>query len=239
MIKKILSYCLSIITIFIIWILIAYKINAPLILPYPDEVFTSLINLVLTKKFWVAFAATFGRVILSFIMSILIGLIIGFLCGISDFAKDFFELPLSFMRSTPVVAVILVTMFWFNSKMVPVVVSILMALPIITTSVTTGLRQSSEKFLMMTKCYQLSGKQIFRYIKLPLLKPHFYNSCESIFGLCWKVVAAGEVLSLPRNGIGTIMQTSQVHLETSTVMAVTIVLVLVSFILQKLLGLLK
>ena len=56
----------------------------------------------------------------------------------------------------------------------------------------------------------------------------------SSFGLTWKVVAAGEVLSLPKYAAGTMLQKAQVHLETSTVIAVAIILVLVSFAIERL-----
>lgn len=239
MVKKILSYSLSIICIFLIWILAASVINSTLILPGPKTVLLSLLKIISTKKFWLAFLHTFLRVIIAFIISVLAGTLLGILCGTYEFARDFFEIPLSFMRTTPVIAIILVTMFWFNSKTVPVISALLMSLPIMTTSVTAGIIQSQDKYLLMSKSFRLSKKQVFLYIKLPFLKPHFISSMDSIFGLCWKVVAAGEVLSLPRYGIGTVMQTAQVHLETQTVMAVTIILVAVSCLLQKIAGLFK
>ena len=63
------------------------------------------------------------------------------------------------------------------------------------------------------------------------------NGMVSTFGLTWKVVAAGEVLSLPKYAAGTLLQRGQVHLETSSVIAVTIVLVTVSFIIERLFSL--
>ena len=239
MIKKVLSITLSVVLIFAVWIITAAIIDAPLILPYPPEVLKAFCFFVTKKLFWISFGFTVLRVFAAFLISLSLGTALGLLCGSSDFIKNVLEVPLSLMRSTPVVAVILIVMLWFTSKTVPVVVGILMALPIITTAVTTGIKQSAEKLNSMIKAYRLSKQQVFIYIKLPQLKPHFLSSCESIFGLCWKVVAAGEVLSLPRFGLGTIMHTSQVHLETAQVIAVTFVLVAVSYLLQKLLGLLN
>ncbi len=95
----------------------------------------------------------------------------------------------------------------------------------------------TEKLLSMAKLYNFNKKQIYKYILLPGCRPAFLGGLESCFGLCWKVTVAGEVLSLPRNGCGSLLQKFQVHLETDSVMAITIILVLLSFLFQNLLRL--
>ena len=62
--------------------------------------------------------------------------------------------------------------------------------------------------------------------------PAFLAGAESAFGLAWKVVAAGEVLSIPHYATGSLMQLAQVHLETCDVLAVTLALVLISWLLE-------
>ena len=86
----------------------------------------------------------------------------------------------------------------------------------------------------MAKCFSLTGKDIFYYIKLPSAIPFILNAAVSAFGLTWKVVVAGEVLSLPINATGTLLQRYQVHLESAYVLAAAIILVAVSFFLQEL-----
>lgn len=235
MLKKILSYSCSVIFIFLLWELLARKINAELILPYPDKVFSIMFKLFQNTNFWKAFMNTFIRVIISFCFSVFLGSLIGWIRTISSFFKNFFEIPLSIIRSTPVMALILVVMFWFSSDSLPIFVAVLMALPVISTSVFQGLHNKDKSLLLMANVYNFSKYQIFKYIKLPHLLPHFYSGCQSCFGLCWKVVVAGEIMSLPKNGFGTMLSNSQVHLETAEVMAIAIVLVLVSYILEVLL----
>ena len=102
-----------------------------------------------------------------------------------------------------------------------------------TTAVANGFSKTDEKLLDMAKVFNFKRSQVFRYIQLPSLVPFFLNGMVSTFGLSWKVVAAGEVLSLPKYAAGTMLQKAQVHLETSTVMAVAILLVAVSFLLEQ------
>lgn len=232
--RIIIAYILSLIFIFILWIVLARLINASLILPGPAAVFKAMGALLKNPAFYRAFGWTFGRVLLSFAISVAAGILLGVLCGLSEFAHHFFELPLAVIRATPVVAFILIALFWFKSGTVPVFVSVLMTLPIMTTAVSNGFYKSEQKLLAMAKVFSFSKRQIFRYIQLPSLIPFLLNGMVSTFGLTWKVITAGEVLSLPRNAAGTMLQRAQVHLETPTVIAITIILVTVSFILEKL-----
>lgn len=233
-IKKIAAYFFSIIFLLLIWNIFAKIINAELILPYPCEVCKVIGKLIITSVFWKNFLLTFLRCIISFLITMILGFVIGFLCGIFPFCKDFFEFPISIIRVTPVVAFILIALFWFKSGTVPIFVSILMTLPIVITSVISGLSSSDDKLLAMAKCFNLSNKNIFCYIKFPASIPYLLNGAVSAFGLTWKVVVAGEVLSLPSLSVGTLLQKNQVHLETSYVLAITIILVIISFVIQKL-----
>ena len=77
-----------------------------------------------------------------------------------------------------------------------------------------------------------TGFKAFWYIRLPSAAPALISGAQSAFGLSWKVVAAGEVLSIPHNSAGSLMQQAQVHLETSDVLAITLALVLVSWLCE-------
>lgn len=232
--KTIAAYILSVLVILAAWFFLSKLINAELILPSPLEVFSSMGSLVKTEAFWQAFAHTFLRVIISFVITVVLGTALGIAAGFSKFLRDFFELPLAVIRATPVVAFILIALFWFKSGTVPVFVSVLMTLPIMTTAVANGFSKADEKLMGMAKVFCFSRYQIFKYIQFPSLVPFLLNGMVSSFGLTWKVVAAGEVLSLPKYAAGTMLQKAQVHLETSTVIAVAIILVLVSFAIERL-----
>lgn len=201
-------YLLSLLFIVGVWQIIAVKVNASLIIPTPFECCITLKEIIVKKTFWINFHATFGRVIISFVISIVLGAIIGFLCGISRFAKTFFELPISIIRATPVIAFILVAYFWFTSTVVPVFVTVLMTLPIMITSVCSGFEKADKDLLNMAKVFNFSNKEVIRYIKIPNAVPYFINGAISCFGLSWKVVAAGEVICLPKKAIGTMLQKS-------------------------------
>jgi len=229
-----LQYGLSFLCILFLWEAAALSMRAPLILPFPADVFKSLYLLVRQNMFWMAVGATVIRCFVSFFISLIAGTVLGTVCGMSDVFRNFSAVPLSIVRSTPVVSFILLALFWFTSSTVPVFVSVLMTLPVMITSVSSGFRKQDMRLSAMARLYGFTRMQQFRWITVPAVMPYFLTGAVSCFGLTWKVVAAGEVLCLPKHGTGTLMQTAQVHLETQQVLAVTIVLVFLSFVLEQL-----
>ena len=233
---KILPYSLAAATMLAVWEAAAHIIHSPLIMPFPLDVARSLVRMCGTAVFWQAILATFLRCMTAFAVSVAAGTLIGFLCAASPFVKTYFEFPVAVIRAAPVVSVILIALFWFTSSQVPVFVSVLMTLPVMISSVTAGFEASDKKLEAMARVYSLTKRQIFRWIRLPAAVPYFLSGMVSVFGLTWKVTAAGEVLSLPAHGAGTLMQISQVHLETADVAAVTFAVIVISFSLEKLAG---
>lgn len=238
-IKKI-AYIFSAVAILFLWHFLSLKINSNLILPKPFEVLKTVVQLCFKSEFWIDFLFTFWRSIFAFLISCVFGFFLGFICAKFVFFKYFFEFPLQIIRTTPVIALILIALFWFNSNFLPVFAAVLMSLPIVTTCVQKGFLSVNKKEMFTAKIFNVSKIKCFFYIEFPTCLPFFINSVDSVFGLCWKVVVAAEVMCLPKAALGKIMINAQINLETSKVLVITALLVLVSFILQMILkGVLK
>ena len=230
--KEIFWKIISPFFLILLWYAVAAIIRAPLILPFPHTVLLRLISLAKTSIFWKAFAFTILRVIIAFLFSFIIGFFSGLLSADHPSFKAFIAFPLNIIRVTPIIAFILLALFWFKSGKVPVVTAVLMSLPVIITAAEKGFtknRENQEK-LFKASCYGFTGYKAFRYIRLPAALPSLLAGAESAFGLCWKVVAAGEVLSIPRYGAGSLMQYSQLHLETADTLAYTLAIIIFSYI---------
>lgn len=228
---------ISPIILLLVWYVLAAVIAAPLILPYPHFVLKRLFELLNTLIFWKAFAVTFLRVLLAFVISLVTGFVLGLIAADSKVFSAFLEFPLELVRATPVIAMILPALFWFTSGVVPVFVAVLMCLPIMITSSQKGFEKNPENLekLFRINSRGIKGFKAFMYIRLPSAMPAFLSGAESAFGLAWKVVAAGEVLSIPKRGAGSLMQQAQVHLESCDVLAITFAIIIVSYLCQQLL----
>lgn len=230
---KFTAYFCSILFLLILWQLLSIKINSNLVLPSPIQIFKKIPSVIKNPEFWTYLLATFIRVIISFLISFILGILLGFITAYSSFFKNFLTIPLQIIRITPVITIILIALFWFNSNILPVFVAVLMNLPVLTTSVQKGFQSVDDKTKFLAKIYRVNKIKRIINIDLENCLPFIAGSMETTFGLSWKVVVAGEVLCLPSKSIGKILSTEQINLETTKVMTVTILLIIISYITQK------
>ena len=208
------------------WQLGSKSIASSLILPGPGEVLQKLGILLGTQKFWAAVAGSLERVAWAFGLSILAGSLTGILSGLYPFVKNFLAPLITVIRSTPVLALILVAMFWLPSGNVPIFSAFLMAYPIMHTSLFTGVLSADKELLEMASVFKVPASVRFFSLILPSARGHFLSGVKNTLGLCWKVVVAGEVLSQPQFALGAGMQDARLSLETASVLAWAITTVL-------------
>lgn len=204
---------------FLAWNLASGVIASSLILPPPGEVVSALWRLISSAPFWRAVLGTFGRVAGAFALSILAGALTGAASGLSSGIRDFLAPLLTTIRATPVLALILVAMFWLPSAGVPVFTAFLMAYPVMHTSVYSGIAETDRELLEMASVFKVPARVRFFKLRLPSAETHFLAGAKNALGMCWKVVVAGEVLSQPARALGTGLQDSRLSLDTAGVLA--------------------
>ncbi len=236
--KLLLTVAVPVLLIVGIWQTASIYVASPLILPSPYAVLASFQELSTSLLFWKHIAFTVGRTFASFGISLAVSLVLGCVSGILPAADAVLKLPMSIIKATPVVSFILLALFWFNSSQVPIFVSVLMTLPVLTASVALGIRKTDAKLLEMAHSYGMSNVQIIKHVYFPSIIPSFASGSLAAFGLSWKVVVAAEVISLPRYASGSALQTAKVHLETSDVFSISICVIIISFLCELIIGML-
>lgn len=211
----------------------AHFLNSPLILPAPESVLLSLKSLCKNSFFYKSLLFTFIRVLWAFVFCAVFGLVLGIFSSEFEAVKIFLSIPLSFIRATPVVAIILIAVFWVGSEKVPSFVAFLMGLPVVITNVESGWKNADKNLLEMSAVFEFSRLRTLFFVRFPSIFEGFKAALVSSFGMAWKVVVAGEVLALPKKSVGLYLYQSQIHLETAEVFAWTISIVVLSFIGEK------
>ena len=234
--RRDVAILLSIGTILVVWQILAMVINSPLILPLPKETLEALLQDIGKPLFWQHVGATACRSMVAFGISVVVGTLLGAAAGASDSVHNLLDFPLAMMRATPVVSFILLALFWFGSSLVPIFVAMVMSLPVMISAVETGIKNTNKDLIACCRVYGFSTGKMLRHLYFPSCKPYFFSGSLAAFGLSWKVVAAAEVISLPHRSAGTLLQNAKVHLETAQVFAITLVLVILSFVLESLLS---
>lgn len=218
-----------------VWELASRAAGKEVILPSPERVFIRLLQLMGQASFYRAASASLLRVA----AGILAGALLGFLAALLTERFREADLLLSPMirviRTVPVASFILLLLLWFRKGTVPAVISGLMSLPLIWESSSAGLRAPDPLLLEMCAAYDLPRGRVWKLVRLPALMPHFLSGLSDAVGLSFKAGIAAEVLCIPLRAIGTSMYQSKIYLETPDLFAWTLVVVVLSLILEKVL----
>ena len=70
---------------------------------------------------------------------------------------------------------------------------------------------------------------------LPSCAPYLVSACRAALGLGWKAGIAAEILTVPQSSIGRMLYESKLYLETTDLFAWTLVVILCSLIIGKVL----
>jgi ABC-type nitrate/sulfonate/bicarbonate transport system ATPase subunit/ABC-type nitrate/sulfonate/bicarbonate transport system permease component len=232
-----LTVPLSILVFLLAWELASRAIGSPLILPSPEAVARWFLRHGGSPLFLRHLGASCLRALGASAVTLVLGTCLGLGAGLSPGFRSFTAFPLTVIRAVPVVSIILLAVFWLGSNLLPLFIAALMALPVMTDAVAAGIRNTPRRLVDAMGAYGFSRLRLLRHVYVPSCTPNFLGGLRSSFGLCWKVVAAGEVLTLPDYGAGTLLYSQKVRLETAGVFAVTVTLVVLCFVLEGVLSL--
>jgi len=115
----------------VIWKLLSIKFDSDFILPSPEKTFLTTINLFGDINFLSVVGSTVFRGILGFIISAILGVGLGVIAGISPNFNAFLKPILVVIRSTPIIALILLALIWLSPGSVPVFIAMLTMFPFI------------------------------------------------------------------------------------------------------------
>jgi len=216
----------------IVWILVSRIINQVLYFPSPIVTLKALGELIVERNFLVAIMSTVSRVFIGLIIANILGIILGLICGLEKWAYELMRPMMTFIRSTPVMSLIIIALIWFKSNHVPIFISFLMCFPIIWTNIVEGFKKVDQDLLEMGRVYQISRIKLVKEIYIPSLLPFYIAGFNTALGIAWKVTVAAEVLSHPRYAIGTNLYDSKVYLDTPSLFAWTLVIVILSYIFE-------
>ncbi|HPT20664.1 MAG TPA: ABC transporter permease subunit [Bacteroidales bacterium] len=223
----------SVVFMLALWKILSMHFDSDFILPTPEKTLATTLGLFGDSKFLIIVGSTVLRGLAGFILSAIMGLIIGIIAGINSSFNAFLRPILVTIRSTPIIALILLALIWLNPSLVPVFIAMLTMFPFICTNVIDGIKSIDPDLTSMAKFYKINRNKIIREVYIPAILPFIISGASSAMGIGWRAIITGEVLSQPKYGIGTVMQGAQTFLNVDAVIAWTILAVLISYGFEK------
>lgn len=233
--NSISTLCIAAAAWLMLWQLCCVRINKPLLLPSPLQVLKTLLTLAQTGLFWTTVAASLGKILLAFGLAVLLGCLCASVAAAIPAVRSFLHPPISIIRATPVASFTILAWVWIPSMWLPVFISFLMVLPMIYENVYKGIRSTDRQLLEMAEVYHLSFWKKLRFLYFPAVLPYFSSACVNGMGFAWKSGIAAEILSLPKLAIGRQIHDAKIYVEIPELFAWTLVVILLSMLLEKLL----
>ncbi len=240
--KKILNILFPVITLFAvlaIWFIAARAIGVELVLPSPWAAIEKFFALLGEGVFWHSVFSTLGRSLYSFLLAFAAGVALALPAFFSETFYRLFNPVVMVMRAVPTMSVILLCMIWLTSAVSPVVIAFLIVFPVIFGGTYSALKGVDEKLGEMSRLYKVSRGAMAVKLYIPGIAPSLLDTARSAVGLNLKVLIAAEVLASTQNSIGNMLQLSKVYLDTPSLFAWTIAAILLSFLLEGAVALIK
>lgn len=224
-----------------VWVLIWYIasdiVKMELLIPSPKAVLDAFSELIAQKEFYISCLSSLTKVLAGWGAGIVFGVILGVITHLSSVLKAFFQPMLHIIKATPVASFIVLALVLMTSRAVPVFTCALITAPVIWANVEEGLSSPDKKILEMASFFRMSKKKKISNIYIPSVLPYFSAAAITTMGLSWKAGIAAEVICSPKNTIGAGISDAKVYLETPALFAWTVTVIVLSVILEKLIGL--
>jgi len=217
----------------LVWEIISRIIGIEFLVPSVSIVISTLTELVLTRLFWQITITSIYRILVGFFLGSVVGTLLAILTAKSKIIYEFFIPVLSIIKATPIVSFIILALVWIKGGNIPSFISFLMVLPIVWGNVYEAIGQTDGKLLEMAKIYQIPNHLVIKRIYFHSVLPYFGAAATTSMGLAWKAGIAAEVIATPRFSIGTAIYDSKIYLETSELFAWSIIVILLSVLLEK------
>lgn len=210
------------------WQIASMAVDLEMLLPQPLAVLGRLVSLIGTLSFWQSVLSSMGRILLGLVGALLLGTVAALLTTRFPLLHDLISPLMSIARTTPVASFIILALVWLPTGSLSIFIALLMVLPIVWQNVSQGIREIDRDLLEMAKVYELSPFTIFTAITLPSVMPYFLAACTAGVGYAWKSGIAAEVLSTPKQALGTLLYDAKIYLNTADLFALTFVIILLS-----------
>lgn len=205
------------------------------LLPSPASMLRSLVDIVVGEPFSVFI--TLVRLVAGVVASFVLGSILGVLMGFSPRVAVYSEAAMFMLSGIPALSWMLLAVLWFPHPEARVFfVLFVVLLPFYALNVSDGIRALPKDWVEMLEMFRPSKLQIFRLLVWPHLVPYVILTTRSVLGYAIRMVIFAELIGAA-TGAGARLAYAQGMLRIDRVFAWTILLVVMNFALQAVVGL--
>ena len=217
----------------LVWQLASMTVGSELLLAGPLAVLVRLAQLVPTAAFWITVGFSLARIAAGFAVAFVLGLALGLAAHRWPALAELPAPAVSFLKSVPIVCVIVLLLMWVGSARVSAIAVFLAVFPAIYFSVLEGCTAASPGLGELLRVMGVPGWRRFLADTWQQLLPYLVATCRNACGMAWKAGVAAELIGSPRGSMGERIYQAKLLLETGDLFAWTIVVVALSWACEK------
>lgn len=231
--KRVLRVC-SVFLAVLVWQALAYFVGSELLLTSPVDVFKRILQLFSEDGFFGIVGFTFSKIALGFFLGLVLGAALALLAGRFWVVEMLLWPYMVTIKSIPVASFVVLALIWLSGSELAWFISFLMVLPIIYTNLLEGIKSVDKKMLEMADVFKMPFSRRLRFIWMPAVEPFLLSGVRISLGLAWKSGVAAELIGYPEGSVGEALYYSKLFLDTASLFAWTVVIVLISVCFEKL-----
>lgn len=185
--------------------------------------------------FWRCVGMSLWRTAAAYVLGVAAAVLLAAASCASRLVDDVIRPAMAVVRATPVASFIILALVWLSSSNVPILAGALMVVPVVYANVREGIASTDRNLLEMAKMFSWSTGKTWGKVIIPSTLPNFLAACEACVGLCFKATIAAEVIGTPKMAIGSQLYSAKIYLENDMLLAWTLVVIILSMALEKLL----
>ncbi|MGO2062154.1 ATP-binding cassette domain-containing protein [Leucobacter sp. UCMA 4100] len=206
-----------------------------IILPGLGTTLRAFAALVSEPATYLALGESLSTYVIGLTNAAVLGALLGLVSGLNASANAALAPLFALLNAVPTVAWMGLAMIWFGLGAGPTAFLIVVTTtPILAAALRNALRERDPRYEELADAYELGRGERLRHVTVPPLVGPAHAALVSMAGLGWKLTVMGEFLTASR-GLGEQLVIAKAHMQTSRVIAITILLVLVWVLVEALL----
>lgn len=184
------------------WVVMAYLMSDPMVLPYPTD---------LVAPFWQELAGgdlgfhlgqTLVRVLWAFVLAMSLGMVLGIVMGVHPAINQWLDSWLIVFLNLPALVLIVLCYLWIGLNETAAIAAVtLNKIPNVAITLREGARALSPDLRALAQVYRMPWHRRLRHVVLPQLAPFITAAARGGLAVIWKIVLVVELLGRS-NGIG-------------------------------------
>lgn len=217
----------------VLWQAAAVVMKDSIVFVGPAAMIRSLAEQIQGQEFWLSVLNSIGKIMGGFLLAFILGMAAAAAAFRMDWLKILLEPLIQLAKSVPVASFVVLLLILSGSEKLSVYIVFLMAFPLIYVNMGQGLEQVDQQMLEMADVFQMTSWRRFLYIYRPAFLPYLTGGCKVALGMSWKSGVAAEIIGVPAHSIGERLYMAKIYLDTESLFAWTLVIIVLSLLFEK------